>query len=60
MEITVENIIEIIAGIALIAAWVELGRCKSEIYMLERRIENLEGSRTFNEIENQLKSLKKD
>lgn len=37
MEITVENIIEIIAGIALIAAWVELGRCKSEIYIQRNR-----------------------
>ena len=53
MEITLENVLEIIAGIAL-------GKCRSEIYMLESRIEKLEGERTFNEIESQLHTLKKD
>lgn len=60
MEITLENVLEIIAGIALIAAWIELEKCRSEIYMLESRIEKLEGERTFNEIESQLHALKKD
>lgn len=60
MEITLENVLEIIAGITLIAAWIELGKCRSEIYMLESRIEKLEGERTFNEIESQLHTLKKD
>lgn len=60
MEITLENVLEIIAGIALIAAWIELEKCRSEIYMLESRIEKLESERTFNEIESQLHTLKKD
>lgn len=60
MEITLENVLEIIAGIALITAWIELGQCRSEIYMLESRIEKLEGERTFNEIKSQLHTLKKD
>lgn len=60
MEITLENVLEIIAGIALIAAWIELGKCRSEIYMLESRIEKLESERIFNEIESQLHTLKKD
>jgi len=37
MEITLENVLEIIAGIALIAAWIELGKCRSEIYKAESR-----------------------